>query len=268
MKNAILVTLVATLVVVKSASGASLFTDNFNSYANGNLVGQGPWAQTSTVTATPVQASNGKVAVGTSGQDIYAPLTGGAYTIPDGSSFFIGLTLNLSAAQTTGDYFLHVTPTVGNTSIFTTRLFAKSSGAGFVLGYLENSGTGGAVNYGSTVLSFNTDYRTVIAYNAVAGALNDTASVYVNPSDLAVEGNNTAYISLDAWTTVSAESSTVAGINIRQGAAGSAPTLTVDDLAAGTLFGDVTVMPVPEPSTLALTGLGLASLLVLRRRKN
>ena len=242
-----------------------IFSEDFNSYANGNLTNQGPWLQTAAA-ANPIQVSSGKAFLITSGQDVYAPFSApnNPYTIADGTSFYIGLTLNVSAAQATGDYFLHVTPSAGNSFAFFERLYVKSSGAGFVLGYLETSGTGGAVNYGSTVLTFNTDYRTVIAYNAVAGPVNDTASVYVNPTDRSIEANNTAEISLDAWTTVSAETNKVAAINLRQGSAANAATLSVDNLSVGTTFSDVAA--VPEPRSLFLFGgLGLLAWSFIRR---
>lgn len=257
--------LCCVVVLSLRSQAASIFSEDFNSYSNGNLTNQGPWLQTGASVSNLIQVSSGRVTMQNTGQDVYAPF-GAPYTIADGTSFYIGLSLNVSAAAATGDYFLHVTPTVGNSSAFFERLFVKSSGAGYLLGYLETSGSGGAVNYGSTVLDFNTDYRTVVAYNAVAGALNDTASVYVNPTDLTVEANNTAYISLDTWTTVSSETNTVAAVNFRQGTAGSAATLSLDNLSIGSAFVDVS--SVPEPQSLFLVGgLGLLACNFWRRRK-
>lgn len=266
MKKLVAASLLACVSVVIPSRASVLFSENFDSYNNGNLVGQGPWLQTGASATTPIQVSSGKAIVGTSGQDVYAPFSSGVYTIPDGTTFCVGLTLSLSAAQSAGDYFLHTTPTAGNSSTFVERVFAKSSGSGYVLGYLETAGGGGAVvNYGSTVLSFNTDYRVVVVYNAVAGTLNDTASLYVNPTDTSVEANNTPYISLDPWGSTSAESDAVAALNLRQGTAGNSPNVSVDNLVAGTLFGDVAA--VPEPSSLALLGLGLVGGAFWARRK-
>lgn len=249
------------LCVASSSFGAVIFSDDFNTYSNGNLTNQGPWLQTGASVVNLIQVASGVVTMQNNGQDAYAAFSS-PYTIADGTSFYIGLTLNVSAAQT-GDYFLHVTPSAGNTSAFFERLYVQASGAGYVLGYLETSGTGGAVNYGSTVLSFNTDYRTVIAYNAVAGPVNDTASLYVNPTDLLVEANNTAYVAGDTWTTVSAETNQVAAINLRQGSSSSAPTLSLDNLIVGSTFADVAA--VPEPTSLGFLGIGLVGFFASRR---
>ena len=249
-----------------------VFYDDFNSYVNGNLagtaqdaLGQGTWRQTGASAATPVQVNNGTVVLGTSGQDVYAPLTS-PISITDGSTFYIGATVDLTAAQATGDYFLHWTPIVGSSTIFPERLFAKSSGAGFVFGY--DGSSGGTVNYSSTVLSLNTSYRVVLAYTGVNGALNDTFALYVNPTDTSVEGNNTAYLT-SGYVGTGAESTTVAGINLRQGTAANAPSVILDNLTVATLFSDAaSAAPVPEPSSVAIIVMGgFAGLVALRRKR-
>ncbi len=248
-----------------------VFYDDFNSYVNGNLagltanaVGQGTWAQTSTSATAPVQVNNGTVVLFT-GQDVYAPLTS-PISITDGSTFYIGATVDLTAAQATGDYFLHWTPIVGSSTIFPERLFVKSSGAGFVFGY--DASSGGTVNYSPTVLNFGTSYRVVLAYTGVTGTLNDTFALYVNPIDTSVEGNNTAYLT-SGYVGTGAESTTVAGINLRQGGATSAPSVILDNLTVATLFSDAApAAPVPEPSSVAIIVMGgFAGLVALRRKR-
>ena len=241
------------------------FSDNFNSYANGNLVGQGPWTQTGASATTPIQVSSGAAVVGTSGQDIYAALAA-PINLQDGQSFYIGADLNFSSAQAAGDYFLHYSSPVGTTSVFQERIFAKSSGSGLVLGY--DAGAGTAVNYGSLVLSLNQTYRIVLDYTAVAGITNDTFAMYVNPVDTSVEGNNTAYLTSVYNSSSSPESPTVSAINLRQGTAANAPALTVDNLDVTTTFGEAAVFTVPEPSTIALGVFsGLVGVIWFRRRK-
>ena len=109
----------------------------------------------------------------------------------------------------------------------------------------------------------------VVAYHDVAGALNDTGALYVNPFiDPVNEDGNTPYAT-KSWTSTSAENETIASLNLRQGTAASAPGLTVDDLNASLTFADVTTFTsVPEPSTLSLLGgFGLLALYQIRRRK-
>ena len=241
--------MIVSLCAISSSRATLLFSDNFDSYSNGALVGQGPWLQTSTVTTAPVQVTSGQAVLGTTGQDVYAPFAS-TYSIPVGTTLDIGLDLTVASAQATGDYFLHTTPTVGNSSLFFDRLFVKSSGTGFELGYAGTSGA--AVVYGTSVLSLNTDYRIVLVYNDVSGLANDTASIYVNPTDSTLESDNTAYLSNVAWGAGAAETNTVSAINLRQGSSTAAAGLSVDNLDVGTTFGDVSA--VPEPSTLALLG--------------
>jgi hypothetical protein len=252
----------ASITLSAQTQAATYLSDSFNSYSNGDLAGQGSWAQTGTTATTPIQVVNGVASFGTSGQDIYSPLSS-IVTPADGTSFYIGLTLNVSAAQSGGDYFLHFAPEVGTSTLFFGRTFVRSSGAGFQLGYLETSGAGGAVAYGTTELSFATDYRVVLAYNRVAGTVNDTASLYVNPDDAGNESNNTPYLT-DTWTSASAEPVAIATLNFRQGAAGNAATLTVDNLVGTDTFAEATV--VPEPTTAGLVAVG-AGLLAIRSRR-
>jgi hypothetical protein len=270
MKKLILFT-ASTVALSHSALATVNFSDDFNSYVNGNLAGttmdatgQGTWKQTGATATNPIQINNGAVAIGTSGQDIYSALTT-PITLTDGNSFYIGLTANVSAAQATGDYFLHWSTPAGTTSTFQERLFVKSSGSGFVLGYATTAG--GTTAYGTTVLNFNTSYQLVLAYNDVAGPLNDTFSLYLNPTDTSVEANNTAYLT-SGYVGTGAEQTTISAINFRQGTAANAPTLTADNLVVGTTFADAAVFPVPEPSTVVLGVLGgMAGLVIWKRRK-
>ena len=268
MKKFLMASVVAFVAfsLVSSSYGTPAFTDNFNSYTTGiNLAGQGPWTAT-TVGATPIQVvSPGKASVGASGQDDYAAFSS-PVTLVDGTSFYYGLTLDVLTANANGDYFIHVSTPAGTTTTFVERLWARASGGGFQLGLMETSGVGGTTNWGSTVLSLNTDYRVVVAQHSIAGGVNDTFAVYVNPSDTSVELNNAAYLT-KTWGSATAESASYAAINLRQGSTFGAPTEFVDNLAVSQTFSDVATV-VPEPSTFLMVGAGLAGLLAIRRRRS
>lgn len=257
--NKLFCVLCGLATVTANLHATPLFSDSFT-YPAGNLAGQGPWLQNGTSTVNPIQVSDGRVMMLNTGQDVNAALTS-PFSLVDGTSFYIGLTINVSAAQS-GDYFLHWSPATGST-IFLSRMQIRSATGGFQLGYVETSGTGASLTWGTDVLSLNQDYRVVLAYNVVAGANNDTANLYVNPVDYAVEANNTPYLS-DTWDSVTGETTTMGAINLRQGGATSGATLSVDNLVVGTAFGDMQV--IPEPSALALALLGGLALLGLRRR--
>jgi hypothetical protein len=252
------------LLAAATVHATVLFSDDFNSYTAGNLagltanaVGQGTWAQTGASAATPVQVNgSGGVSIGASGQDVFAPLPGGSYTLADGSSFYMGVDINMtSVANATGDYFLHWSITLGNTGTFPDRLYAKASGTQYVLGWAGSSGTG--VTFG-TPLDYGTTYRVVTEYDAVAGPANDAGAIFVNGS---------SYLALTTMTTGAEPTSpeTIAEVCLRQGTSG--PIVAIDNLnAATTLAETTTYTAVPEPTTAMLGGLALLGLAVLRRR--
>ncbi len=239
------------------------FSEHFNSYVNGPLTNQGPWLATANALG-PIQVSSGRAQLATSGQDAYAPFSS-AVVNADGTSFFFGFTVNVISAQAGGDYFIHTSNPAGTTTSFYERVFARSSGGGFQFGLVDTSGTGSTITYGSTVLSLSTDYRVVVAQNFVAGGNNDTFSLYVNPTDLSVEGNNTPYLT-HTWTSATAETGTYAAVNLRQGAAGSAAAVSVDDILVSKTFADVTAIPEPSSVILVTVG-GLVLLARIRRRQ-
>lgn len=243
-------------------AGAAVVLNETFTYPDGNLTGQGGWTQTGTGTlANTIQVSSNKVPLLNNGQDVYTALSSTvAHT--DGNGLYTGVDINVSAAQASGDYFLHVSDPLGTTSNFYQRLFAKSSGAGYVLGMLETSGTGGAVEYGTTVLNLNTTYRVVVAWNFLPGATNDTFSLYVSPTS-GTEGANTAYLT-HTWSSVTGEPAQIAAANLRQGSASLAPTESVDNLIVATTFSEAAA--VPEPASVGLA-VGAVGLLASRRRR-
>ncbi|HZI31611.1 MAG TPA: hypothetical protein VFF11_04675 [Candidatus Binatia bacterium] len=263
MKNSVVLFLATCLTWLSPSSiRAQILSDNFNSYTDGDLVGQGGWAQTGSVATAPVQVNGGVVTIGSTGQDIYDPFNS-PVTLTDGQSIYFGVTINVSAART-GDYFMHFTPSVGNQSLFYDRLFIQSTTGGFLLGLEGTSGGGASVSYGSTVLSLNTSYNIVLAYNySDTTPSNSVVAVFVNPADPLV-ANNSAYLSV-GWGSSNPDTNQIAAVNFRQGSSSSSPTLTVDNLVVSQMFADV--VPAPEPSTFVLASLGGLSCWFMLRKK-
>lgn len=240
MINTKLVLMAAMAAIGSTAFGQVVLNDDFT-YPDGALIGQGTWAQTGTVVTNPIQVLSGKAVLTGSGQDLYEPFTS---VVPhtDGNGITVAFTLNVTSATSGGDYFAHLTDVVGGASNFYGRIYTKTTTGGILLGIA--SASGGAV-YGTTVLSLSTDYQLSLAWTFVAGANNDTFVLSVG---------GTAYVN----TTATAEPTTIAEFNLRQGGS-SAPTVTVDN---------VLVTAVPEPASMAFLGLGAVSLMVLRRRRS
>ena len=252
---------VVALCAASASSEAAtvLYSTDFNApgYADGAIAtdittGQSGWLYTAAATGTsPVianTATDGVVSLASSGPDVKHAL---GDTVTAGTSVYVSATINLSAAQTAGDYFLHLSD--GSSSLFFGRVYAKSATGGFTLAFASSSGTPAATAYGTTVLSLNTSYNILFRYDYVAGTTNDTGALWVNPTS--ADGSaDTAYVGL----TIQGADPAVAlnTVNLRQGSASNAATLTVDDLS---------VYTIPEPASVLLGAFGLLGL--LRRRR-
>jgi len=245
----VLVAALASFATVGSSHAVTvIFSTGFDSptYADGGLIGQDNWAITGTSVVNPIGvanvATNGTIPLTTNGQDVNHALDT-SYTT---GSIYFSVDITVSAAQATGDYFLHFGD--AGTSNFYARTFIKSSGAGYVMAVGTSSGT---PTYGTTVLPFNTMQTILVRYDFVSGATNDTGALFVNPTTADGSGD-TPYV---AATTVGIDAASISTIRLRQGTAANAPTLVLDNL----------VVSVPETSSGLLGALGLLGL--LRRRR-
>jgi hypothetical protein len=240
----------AMCLVAVSANATNLYTTGFNAptYSDGGIIGQDGWLITGTSVVSPISvantATNGNVTLATTGQDVNRVFTPAVTS----GSVYLSYDINVASANATLDYFIHLGD--GGISNFYERTYVKTSGAGYVMAVGTSSGTG--VNFGSTVLNFGQTYHIVSQYDFVAGAGNDTAALYVNPTDPIFGGDN-LYV---AGTTIGTDASSISSVNLRQGATG--PVVTIDNINVA--------VPVPEPSTILLGGFGLIGLVGLVRR--
>lgn len=260
----------SSLVWGNSLRADIVFEDDFNN--NGALLGSTPgvggvWTITGTSTVNPLTVTGNALQMANNGQDAF-----GAFTSPvpvtGGNSIYTGATVVVTAANTAGDYFMHLSnPASTTTTIFLQRLFVRSSGAGFQFGLASNSGTGAVTTWGTTELSLNQAYRVVTSWDFVAGSGNDVFNVYVDPTD-ATQGNNTAYIAGYNWTGT-AEPTALAAFNVRQGTAANAATLSVDNVTVATTFSEAArLTAIPEPTAAGLALMGLIGLAGFNRRRN
>ncbi|MCA0447187.1 MAG: T9SS type A sorting domain-containing protein [Bacteroidetes bacterium] len=239
--------LIASLLVGMSVWGQSL-TENFN-YTGGTALTSNGWTAhsgggtnvisvTSTGTGLSYSGSSNS-AIGfaasltTSGEDINR-----GFTAISSGSIYVGLMVNVTAAQATGDYFFHIAPaTIG--SDFKGRIYAKSTTGGYFIGF---SKAGTNVTYSSTVLTYNTVHYIVLKYTFVSGATNDQAALFIDPT----LGGSEPSATLTGTSSETDISATGAGtVALRQGNTSNAPTVLVDGILVGTSWASVTPLSTP-----------------------
>lgn len=258
-----IITILTTILIAFNINAATFFVDTLNTnYIDGNLVGQNGWNQTSTATNNPIQYFNGKVVVGSTGQDVWKSFQTQAVKA-NVSTLYTRIDFSVVNAQATGDYFFSLSDPAGTSSNFYQRLFVRASGSGFNLGLMSTSGTGSLTVWGNSVLDLNTLYSAVIAWDMVAGAVNDTFSLYINPN---INDRLLLVTEIQSnWnsTTGAEPSINISAINLRQGSATTAPTVYIEELYVADSLTEIGV--IPEPSISSLIIIATSSLIVLRR---
>jgi hypothetical protein len=169
----------------------------------------------------------------------------------------------------------------GNISTSGAAVYAKASGAGFVLGILEQGNDASQATFDTTELAFGQTHFVVGKYtirgtNNVGGATpttDDSAQFWINPTSLGGAEPLGAIVGLNERTdmpTNATDGGAVAqSFILRQDGtmgtiAGSPGSIVFDELRVGTTYADVT--PIPEPTTLTLVLLSV--LMVGARRRS
>lgn len=243
------------------ASATILLTDNFDSYSDGDLAGQGDWTVASNgASGGTLDVTGGVLSLATSGQDLYHLLSDNP---GNPSNTYAGFDLSLSDAQS-GDYFFQFGGTNANDA--RVRLYAQSSDSNYVLGL--QLGSAGTPTYSAVEMDYNTTYRIVFRYDMVSGSDNNTGIFYIDPvSD--IEGGNSSAVSLVSWSGGLEWGSGFTTVILRQGSAGGAPTIDLfDNLIVADNFADVASIAVPEPAAVIWLSGFFAVAGMLRRRRN
>ncbi len=176
----------------------NILRENFSNYTTGSqLSGQGVWTNNSSNpgglgTCGGFGCVNAKVLANTIGYTGFATTTinsfelktdldgcGRAFTAVASGDLLIGMVLNLSltTATTTNDFFRVMSG--GNfSSAF--KMYAKSSGSGYVIGISKGAST--TIVFSNTVLSLNQDNLIVLKYSILAGTSDDIVALYCNPT--------------------------------------------------------------------------------------
>jgi len=234
--------LCATLALSGAAQAALIVADNFN--YSGSLTSNG-WAAISGGGTAVINTGTGldytglpSSGVGNSAV-INPPITSGATGEDLRKAFPAGITsgtlytsflINLTSATSGGDYFFATHATSGGG--FNGRIFAKTSGSGYVLGLTKSS----TIVYDNTVRNFNTTYLVVLKVQiSSTTTTDDTVSIWVNPALASSE--STALLTSNSGNDITAATG-FDGVVIRQGSA--TPAGKIDSILVGTTWADVT----------------------------
>ena len=246
------------LVIEPDAPAPELFTEYFE-YPIGSLLVDNGWtahsgAGTNSLTVVEQTLSYegyagsgmGNVVGMTTGEDVHRNT--GTYT---SGSVYASALVNLSAAPTAGDYFLHFGPEpIGN--IFRGRVFARGDGAGNVAFGISKAGNVGTADFTGNNYALNQTILLVLEYQFVEGA-DDVVNLYVNPVGPELPGTP------DATNNVGADLVDLSNIALRQGGGTSAPTLVIGNLRVGSDYAEVVGDPaapvIPSNFVASLSGL-------------
>jgi len=222
-----------------------LFTDDFTYAANSQLNGQGLWSAHSGAGTNPIAVTSpglsypgyagsgigNAVSLGTSGEDDNA-------TFPAQSSgaVYAAAMVNVTSAQVTGDYFMHLFDGPIGTNIFRGRVFVKKDATNATYGFGLQYGSA-ATNqvYTPTTFATGVTHLIVLKYTFGAGMNDDTVSLFVDPA----LGGNEPTPTLTTADSTQADALNLDGIALRQGSAANAATETVDGIRVGTSWADV-----------------------------
>jgi hypothetical protein len=261
----------ATCLAIQSAPAAQFFTDGFN-YAPGALnasdvspagLSGNAWSSGSshiTVVSGDLTYSGLQDLGGNSIQDVWGVSAGSVintYTSQTSGSVYYSFLINCTVAPSASTYLTSLNPGTGapNGSSDALQVDVAPSGAGFKVGLRT---AGASITTAATVLSLNTTYLVVAEYTF--GGLG-SASLFLDP--VAGGAQPTADVTLAGNGTVAS----LADVGFKAQTTPTTGTFLLDNLIVGSTWGDVTPTASPEPSTLALAGLGLLVAAKFRRAR-
>lgn len=269
-------------VVPKVALGSAIAQDDFGSYALGALSGQtgggvgwaGDWttpAGSATIVGNPNLALQNATLAVNSGQITASRQLGAALT----SSFYVGFLLQYSGTggfdgNDTFSLYMSSGATTVNNSVFT--IGARSvSGTPTTPTFMVRKGTGGPVTGGSMPLAAGAfpagETHRLVAQYVWDGANFSTINGWLDPASGESAAPHITETLADPTTGLTSIGYAFLR-NYDYNNDGTTPNdfWTVDDLVVGTSWADV--VPVPEPTSIALVGLGAFALVAARRRRS
>jgi hypothetical protein len=265
----------AVLTIPFAATADVLFSEGFNYTAGSNLGGQVNPGNSVTWTGGNAVLAVGNTALSYSGfqsvagndlvytSGTVASTSVNTYNAVSSGSIYYSFLINCTAAPTANNYLsaLNAGTTVPGGSGDALSLYVGAMAGGYRIGVRTTGGGSGAV-YDATALSLNTTY--LVVEELTLGSTS-VANLYVLGlgSDTAIPGG-TQPGTADATQSTTTAIASVADIGFKAQLAATAGNFEFGSLRVGTTWADVT--PTPEPSGLALAGMGIAALGFITRR--
>jgi hypothetical protein len=240
------ITLFTLFIVYAALSQAQLLLNESFDYPIGSgLVGSGDWIAEGSSITNPIMVTTSsqltysnytscigsEVSLTSSGQDVSH-----IFTSQKTGSIYYSLLVNLSAAKSAGDYFIHLV----SSSAFIGQVYAKLDGSKIAFGILNATGGSYTPTYTASIYDLNTTYLLIVKVDVVTG----TSELIINPETLAYEPIS-GWISSSSpanggvgGTTVPTTSG-IGKINLRQGGSSSGPTLKLDEIRVSTSYNSV-----------------------------
>ncbi|MCG9879419.1 MAG: T9SS type A sorting domain-containing protein [Bacteroidia bacterium] len=238
--------LILSALGLGNAFGQTYLMENFANTTD-TLTSNG-WTQIGTTATNPIMSGSpaltytGYVASGigksanltTSGQDIFKNINfAGGLT---SGQVFTSFLINVSAAQSTGDYFFAFLPS-GNTSSYAGRLYIALSSPGYYKVAMNRWTEARAYSNDSFALNQTYMFTVRYAFNTTTTNLDDSVYLYVTSSGVptSMPATPTAFC-VNATSNMS--SPNIGAIALRQGSSTSAATLRIGSIRVATNWND------------------------------
>ena len=252
------------------APAASLLIEDFTAAAGTALTSTGWTAHSAggtntivtsapglTFTGYPSSGVGNAVSLTTSGED-----DNRTFAIQSSGSVYAAFMVTVSDASTdpAGGYFFHIGPDpIGTT--FRGRVFIKKDASNNISFGISKALTASTdIAFTPFSYSLNTTYLIVVKYAIVAGATNDTVSLYV----IASSTPTTEPAPTVTATDVAQSDISPGSVALRQGAATTSPTVRVDGIRVGTDWASITQAVTPADAPVDFNGDGKTDFAVAR----
>lgn len=213
----------------------TLFMEENFAYPTGTALTTVGWTAHSSAGTNPILVSdtgltytnyppvlNYSATMATSGEDINRTFSAQAL-----GNVYSSLLINVTSAQTTGDYFYHLSSSPLNTQHYRGRVFIQKDSAtdNFRIGIANGGAVGTAVWTGYNYV-YGQTYLLLLKYEMVPGANNDLVHLWVNPD---FSGAEPAPL-LTATDAITSEPANIGSVILRQGSATATAALKVDGI--------------------------------------